>query len=164
MVRAILIGLFLSAPAHPATVLDYTKGKDKYISWINACEYARYSCIDVDLPKVQYKKMRRGLLGYYDGTDTIYIRAGLSGDERREVLMHEMVHYLQKQVGGLRVPGPAKEICTAEEEAFTTVDEWLKDSGLDNLIVGPNWWRPYAHCHPYYNPEWKNMRSWWRIW
>ena len=164
MVRAILVGLFLSAPAYAATVLDYNKGKDKYSSWINACEYTQYSCLEVELPKVKYEGMSKTLLGYYDGSDTIYINSRLNGIARREVLMHEMVHYLQKQVGGLRVPGPAKEICEAEEEAFTVVDQWLEDQDREDLMVGPNWWRPYAHCHPYYNPKWEDMRSWWRIW
>jgi hypothetical protein len=164
MVRAILIGLFLSTPVMAATILDYNKGKDKYSSWIAACEYTPYSCIDVDLPKVTYKALREGLYGYYDGSDTIYIRQGLMGMTRKEVLMHEMVHYLQVQKGGLEIPGYAEPICRAENEAFTVVDEWLIDKGYRHMVVGPTWWRPYKHCYPWYNPKWEDMKSWWTAW
>ncbi len=127
----------------------------KYKAWFQACDYTDYSCIGVKVPKVVSEYMRYSLLGYYDGGGTVYVNRRLRGQELNEVLMHEMVHYLQKQVGGLRVPGYAEPICHAENEAFAVVDLWLKDHGYEDLMRGPRWWVPYRHCYPWYNPDYK---------
>lgn len=144
-------GLFPRTPA-----LDYVSLEQdmnfiaKYKAWFAACDYTSYSCIGVKPPKVVTKVMRRGLLGVYRGGDTIEINRSLRGTELHATLMHEMVHYLQVQKGGLVVPGPAKPICEAEAEAFKVVDQWLSDHGYSDLTRGPDWWRPYAHCRPFY--------------
>jgi hypothetical protein len=128
--------------------------REKYKAWFQACDYSPYTCIGVVPPKVVSEYMRYGLLGYYQGDDTVYINRRLRGQELNEVLMHEMIHYLQAKVGGLPVPGPANLICQAEEEAFTLVDQWLLDHGYGDLRVGPEWWKPYDHCWRWYGPDW----------
>ena len=133
--------------------------KHKYEMWFEACDYTPYTCVGVPVPKVVLEEMRPGLLGQYRGGDTVYIRKGLTGVRLKEVLLHEMIHYLQKQVGGLTVPGPAKEICAAEEEAFTQTDKWLIDNGYDFLVVGKNWWKPYSHCWQWYDPKWPSYSA-----
>jgi len=127
---------------------------DKYTSWINACRYTKYTCAALKTPRVVYKQLRPGLLGYYDGGDTIYIKLGVRGWLRKEILMHESVHYIQKHIGGLVVPGPPYGICKAEAEAFGAVDKWLIDNGKNNMVVGPDWWKPYTHCWKWYDPNW----------
>lgn len=126
----------------------------KYKAWFQTCDYTPYSCIGVKVPKVVTEWMRYGLLGYYNGTDTVYINRRLRGQQLNEVLMHEMVHYLQVQRGGLDVPGYSVDICRAEEEAFSITDQWLIDHGYADLIRGEEWWQPYRHCWKFYKPGW----------
>lgn len=168
MVRVIVAALLMLSIGNPLTEARYTKedvevlireaeyGRefDKYQAFLNACQYTPYSCIKVPVPEVKYVRMQPGLLGYYDGGDTVYIKRGMRGIRRKAVLMHESVHYLQTQVGGLRVPGYAKEICRAEEEAFAAVDNWLIDTKRDSYKVGSKWWVPYKHCRQWYDPKW----------
>ena len=136
----------------------------KYKAWFQACDYTPYSCIGVKVPHVVTEWMRYGLLGYYDGTDIVYVNRRLKGQRLNEVLMHEMIHYLQVQRGGLEVPGYAEPICNAEEEAFFLVDMWLADHSYSDLMRGPEWWRPYYHCYAFYNPayeEWQDDDGYW---
>lgn len=168
IIYALLLSLSLGASADtavaerianeapPLTVYEVAYvSKMKYEMWMEACFYSQYVCANVNVPNVKFEKMRKGLLGYYNGTDTIYIRYGLTGVRLKEVLMHEMIHYIQKQVGGLIVPGPAEQICHAENEAFGLVDQWLIDNRILWLVVGKNWWKPYTHCWKYYDPDWE---------
>lgn len=127
--------------------------REKYKAWFQACDYSPYTCLGVIPPKVVSKPMRYGLLGYYDGGDTVYINLTLRNQELNEVLMHEMIHYLQHVVGGLPVPGPARLICAAEKEAFALTDQWLTDHGYEDLTRGPTWWRAYDHCWRFYGPK-----------
>ena len=133
---------------------------DKYEAWINACFYTRYSCIGVPVAKVQYERLEDGHLGYYDGGDTVVVSTKLRGIVRKEVLMHEFIHYLQTNIGGLEVPGAPAPICAAEEEAFTTTDKWLVDIGKGYMVVGPLWWKAYPHCWRYYDPKWSSYQDW----
>lgn len=136
----------------------------KYKAWFQACDYSPYSCIGIKVPKVVTQWMRYQLLGYYDGSDTVFINRRLRGQRLNEVLMHEMIHYLQVQVGGLSVPGYAEPICRAEEEAFFLVDMWLADHSYSDLMRGPDWWRPYNHCWRFYNPQWVDYGDGSMIW
>jgi hypothetical protein len=134
--------------------------REKYKAWFQACDYSPYSCIGINPPRVITKHMRRGLLGQYRGGGSVLINRKLRGQKLNEVLMHEMIHYLQVQVGGLKVPGAAEPICRAEEEAFTLVDKWLREHGYADLQVGPKWWRPYGHCHEFYKPDYDSRDYW----
>lgn len=165
MVRVIIAVLALSfwAVAEPKELergdraeLEYGRQYDRYEAFLNACEYTTYSCIGLKPPIVEYKSLRRGLLGTYRGGNVIYVRRGLRGYQRKEVLMHETVHYIQAQVGGLVVPGPAKQICYAEEETFKAVDRWLVDMNKEYMVVGPKWWTPYEHCYQWFNPKYRD--------
>lgn len=138
----------------------------KYKAWFQACDYTDYSCIGVNPPQVVSEYMQWGLLGYYDGTGTVYVNRRLRGQQLNATLMHEMVHYLQKMVGGLEVPGYAEPICHAENEAFAVVDLWLEDHGYQDLMRGDTWWKPYRHCYPWYKPGYKAIKRgapfiWW---
>jgi hypothetical protein len=132
--------------------------KLKYDMWLEACLYTRYSCEGVPVPKIKYEGMRQGLYGYYDGGDTVFVNKNLWGSQRRATLFHEMVHYLQAKVGGLRVPGPSYDICMAEDEAFSETDDWWDRVGMPGKKRG-NWWGPYRHCWQYIEEieekEWK---------
>jgi hypothetical protein len=151
---ALLAVTLLSGFDSSETAKFYREMKLKYDTWISVClNLDQYSCIMLAVPKVEYKVMRRGLLGYFDGSDTVYVNKTLKGDKRRATLYHEMVHYLQHERGGLQVPGPAEPICRAEAEAFKETDEWLEAIGRRDLKRGPKWWRPYRHCYPWYGPK-----------
>ena len=148
----VLIAALMATTAVGAA--DYGTEYDKYKAWLAACDYTQYTCTGITPPKVVRKPMRPGLLGTYRGGDVIYINKTLGqGTPIQRVLMHEMVHYLQAKVGGLQVPGPAKEICAAEAEAFTQVDKWLIDVGRPDLVVGKDWWKAYTHCYEWYKPN-----------
>jgi len=107
-----------------------------------------YSCDGIAMPKIVYEEMRKGLQGQYRGGDSIYINEELEGLQKKSVLFHEFVHYLQVQVGTLRVPGPPAEICDAEAEAFALTDAWRAANGMER--IGENWWKPYWYCWEYY--------------
>lgn len=40
------------------------------------------ACDNIDAPVIVYEPMEGGLMGYYDGSDTIYVRDELKGDAR----------------------------------------------------------------------------------
>lgn len=134
----------------PGSHVQYVAQKMRYDIWIEACLYTKYDCTGVAVPKVQFKKLRQGLYGYYDGSDTVYVSSAVSRLQKKATLYHEMIHYLQVQKGGLRVPGPAKEICAAEAEAFAEGDKRWDRLGKPSKKRGPNWWLPYQHCWKYY--------------
>ncbi len=148
-ILSLLLGVF-SGDTSPT----YVRDKDTYEVWTEACFRTQYTCGLTELPKIMRVELEPGLLGYYDGTDKIYVLKGLRGLRYKEVVMHEMIHYIQKQVGKAEIPGPAESICRLEAEAFTVVDKWLLDSGEQWLMVGPDWWKPYVHCWPWYDPDW----------
>ena len=85
-------------------------------------------------------------MGYYEGGDIIYIRKGLSVRDTMEVLIHEQVHYLHDQLQMIEIPGPAKEVCWSENEAWTIEGLW---SGDDNS----KWWKQYPYCWEWYADE-----------
>jgi hypothetical protein len=129
--------------------------------WIEACfNFERLSCIELQVPNVEFQKMPSGLYGYYDGGRTVYVNKKLKGDKRRATLHHEFIHYIQKYRGGLIVPGPAEQICRAEEEAFALTDAWWERIGRPNMKRGPKWWKPYTHCYKWYADA-KARRGWW---
>jgi hypothetical protein len=74
-------------------------------------------------------------------------------------MIHEMIHYLHVQEGIINIPGYAPELCWSENEAFTLVDIWWEWIGKPEKKRGPNWWKPYTHCWPYYNPNF-NIWEW----
>jgi hypothetical protein len=110
-----------------------------------------YSCAGIDMPIVVYEEMSENMRGQYRGGDTIFINENLEGLEMKSTLFHEFVHYMQVQVGTLRVPGPPDEICDAEAEAFALTDAWREINGLER--VGPSWWKPYWYCWEFYGSE-----------
>lgn len=143
----------------------YLRSYDKYFTWSWACQLVRDSdtgsCVGLLAPKVQYEEMRYGLRGYYDAGDTIFINRQLrKGVDVRATLIHEMIHYIHVQNGTIPLPGPAKEVCWSENEAFTLVDLWLVTIGRPDKQRG-DWWGAYPYCWNYYGPS---AGSWWGIW
>jgi len=118
-----------------------------------ACRLLRdvYSCEGVPMPTVVYLDLGEGLNGQYKGGSEIYINEDLEGLQRRSTLVHEFVHYMQVQVGNLKVPGPPQQICAAEAEAFALTDAWRDIHGMDR--IGENWWKPYWYCWKWYASE-----------
>ena len=147
--------------------LDYGRQLDRYSAFIIVCEIAPYNCISVTPPTVVYMTLLPLAYGRYPGGDSIIIQQGLTGGKRREVLIHETVHYVQAKVGGLIIPGPVKAICYAEEEAFGVVDDWLISINKSYRTRGSDWWKPYPHCYQWFNPAWADsgpLRRWlWTI-
>lgn len=132
---------------------QYERGYAKYYGWQMACEQTLYSCSEHEMPKVVYEYTRRGLYGYYEGGDTVFVSSRLTGMQLKATVIHEMIHYLHVQEDLITVPGFAEPICWSENEAFTKVDNWLEQQGYGWMKRGPNWWEPYTHCWPYYQPN-----------
>jgi hypothetical protein len=127
--------------------------ESEYWTWRRTCSMLRevYQCGMLSMPKVEYEEMRPGLLGYYKGGDTIWINSSLSGKEKVSTLIHEYTHYLQVKRGNLILPGPAKQVCDAEAEAFMFTDVYRRS--VDLPLNYPNWWRAYPYCWQYYAPR-----------
>ena len=157
----VLMAVLTMTVMGPVDASTYREQKFRYDMWIEACfRVARLHCGTMAPPKVKFERMRRGLYGYYDGGDTVFVNKSINSLQKRATLLHEMIHYIQSKVGGLPVPGPAKLICAAEEEAFRLTDQWLIDIGFPDKVRGPNWWRPYTHCYKWYGNE-RARRGWW---
>lgn len=124
----------------------------KWIAWDMLCfELRDVDCSGVKAPEVrtfQQNPFRPGLMGYYQGGDTIYIRADLKGANREEVLAHEMSHYLDVILLDTPVPGPARDICFSEKRAWAVSDAYWTKYGHPNKVVGSNWADWYSHCTP----------------
>lgn len=117
-------------------------------AWLDMCqllidEEVGYACNRLMMPLVVYEEMEPGLLGWYDGGDTIYINADLRSTQLFEVLMHEGVHYVHVQHGIIIVPGPAIQVCWSENEAWTLTGIFYNE---DNS----KWWRAYPYCWQFY--------------
>jgi len=118
------------------------------MAWLDMCqllvdERAGYHCARLMPPLVVYEEMREGLYGYYDGSDTIYVRSDLTGTDLFETLMHEGIHYVHVQLQILELPAPAIEVCWSENQAWMLTGAYYNE---DNS----NWWRAYPHCWQYY--------------
>ena len=128
--------------------------------WNSLCSWTKripLNCEGVDAPRVVYfqQSLYPHLNGYYKGGDIIYISDKLTGKQKSSTIFHEMVHYLQAMKGGLEVPGPARQVCAAEEQAFRFTDIYRAYIGLDK--IGDDWWKPYWYCWAYYAPAGSKM-------
>ena len=127
--------------------------KAKYRMWNMLCfELRDVDCTGMPVPKVKKfaaNPLRPGLAGYYDGSDTVYIRRDIMGAAREEVLAHEFSHYADVQLGITNVPGFAEEICFSEKRAWAVSDNYWIKYGRPSLAVGTTWTEWYKHCTPY---------------
>lgn len=116
------------------------------------------SCEGIERPKVVYFKAadQPGMNGYYRGGNLLYISDKLEGKKKSTTIFHETVHYLQVMSGGLKLPGPARQICRAEEQAFRFTDIYMDYIGFDEK-VGDDWWKRYWYCWRFYAPEGSKM-------
>ena len=128
--------------------------------WETLCRWVEgvpLSCEGIDPPSVVYfqKKLYPSTRGYYRGGNLIYISDRMEGKQKSSTIFHETVHYLQVMSAGFKVPGPARQICYAEEQAFIITDIYRDYIGLDK--IGDDWWRPYWYCWAYYAPQGSKM-------
>lgn len=149
MVRGIVLVVLFATLG----VVNYSKPEDP---WVTTCRlYEKHEqavvCKNIKKPKIKLEEMRQGLLGYYDGTDTIHINKDLKGKDKTATTIHEMVHYLDKMWLGLVVPGPAEPICRSEDKAWFIEGVWWGIQGHPEK-ARPDWWKYYPHCWPYYAP------------
>jgi hypothetical protein len=110
------------------------------------------ACDQLDAPKIVYEEMRDGLMGYYDAGDTIFVNSETEGDFRTSVLIHEMVHYIDKLWLDMQVPGPAVEICKSEDKAWFIEGVWWGLIGRPDE-ARTDWWKSYPHCWEWYAPR-----------
>ena len=109
-------------------------------------------CSALSPPHIIWGPLDR-LVGMYNGKETIYVVEGLFGYDRKAVLMHESIHYVQTKLDGLELPNWPELVCPAENQAFTLTDEWLRDQIQYQYIVGPEWWQNYSYCREFYDPD-----------
>jgi hypothetical protein len=109
-------------------------------------------CENLKPPTIIYEVMNRpGLMGYYDGDETIHVNKELKGRDRLATTIHEMVHYLDVKWGGLPLPGPAEMVCHSEDKAWFIEGVWWGVQGLHEK-ARHDWWKSYPYCWPYYAP------------
>jgi len=142
--------------AKPTELELYRLERARYRVWHDLCfEYRDISCLGMVPPKIESfnpNPLRPGLLGFYDGSDTIYVRSNLGGWDLEEVLAHEMSHYWDSEAGITEIPGPALDICFSEKRAWAVSDAFWLSKGYyedSNKIVGAAWVNWYAHCTPH---------------
>lgn len=129
----------------------YQINRIRFRVWSDLCmEYRKVSCAGMPVPQVEVflpNPVRPGLMGFYDGSDTVYVKKDLRGYELEEVLAHEMSHYWDVQAKWTRVPGPAREVCFSEKRAWAVSDKVNAKYGRD--LIGSKWVQWYFHCTPY---------------
>lgn len=128
--------------------------RTKYLAWNMLCFDLRdIDCTGIPVPKVMTFRpsaSRPGLSGFYDGSDTIYVRNNLRGRALEDVMVHEMSHYADMFViPGFTVPGYARSICFSEKRAWAVSDAYNIRYGYPKLVVGETWVNWYAHCRKY---------------
>lgn len=128
--------------------------RTKYIAWNMLCFDLRdVDCTGIPVPNLKLFRplpQRPNLLGYYDGSDTIYVRNNLRGRALEEVLTHEMSHYADMFViPGFEVPGYARSICFSEKRAWAVSDAYHVRYGYPRKVVGERWVNWYSHCRKY---------------
>lgn len=150
MKKLVVLTVALAASCSPYM----TKLEKESKAWATMCNLAKgmeYSCDGITPPQVVYEPMEEGLLGYYEGNDTIFVNSELQGNDKMAVLIHEMVHYLHARLGIYSIPGPASEVCQSEDEAWLIEGVWWGSIGKPKN-VNLNWWYSYPHCWPYFAP------------
>lgn len=125
----------------------------RYRVWLDLClDYrTEVSCGNIRPPQIkifQPSPFRPGLMGFYAGGDTIYLKRGLTITQREEVYAHEASHYLDASLGMTNVPGTAEEVCFSEKRAWAVTDMFWTRKGTSN-IIGEKWVDWYKHCQPY---------------
>jgi len=140
----LLVGIFGCA----TTGENYKQEQLNGVAWAITCDLLEnegigYLCMRMMPPMVHYEKMRPGLYGYYDGGPMIYVNSELNQQKTINVLIHEQVHYIHVQLQILSIPGPAREVCWSENEAWKIEGLY---SGQDNSL----WWKYYPHCWEWY--------------
>ncbi len=127
---------------------NYKQEQLNGVAWAITCDLLEnegigYLCMRMMPPMVTYEKMRPGLQGYYGGGPMIYVNSELNQRKTIHVLIHEQVHYIHTQLQILEIPGPTKEVCWSENEAWYIEGLY---SGEDNS----RWWIYYPHCWEFY--------------
>ena len=133
---------------------EYDQQLERYNTWAEICVYGPYSCEGVLPPKVDYVNTLGTSYGRYEGNGTVLINDNIDYAQRVSTLYHEMIHYLQVEVGGATIPDYPVFICPMEEEAFAEGDKRWDRVGRPDMKRGPNWWYSYRHCYEYYDPNW----------
>lgn len=139
---------------------ELKKPRIKYRMFDKLCFDLRdVDCTGIKPPRIfLFKKnpMRPGLAGYYNGDDIVYIRADLVGDQREEVLAHEMSHYVDNELGLLpEMPvfnGDTDGIiglCMSEKRAWAVSDNYWRSAFQPRKVVGSMWTNWYKHCTPH---------------
>jgi hypothetical protein len=113
--------------------------------WRVTCEllsqYRNYTCTGIPKPTVIFVNLP-GKFGKYPGGGIIYIRVGMSEELRLDTLVHEMVHYIHDVKKIVAIPGPSREVCKSEAEAY----ELTSLIGPNNSRWHARWYRLYPKC------------------
>jgi hypothetical protein len=119
-------------------------------SWENACRISGYECETVPMPALEHRDLSslgRGVRGaYYWGSKTVLIDDDIKLDDPLfiNVLIHEIVHYLQENAPD---NNPNMWRCQRENEAWNVGNIWSLEQGDERLIIR-DWWRAYPGCGP----------------
>ena len=97
-----------------------------YVQWATEAQMVRVA--GANDPSARQHAREQGLrLGgmYIPGSNSIYLLEGLDLDDPRHqsILVHELVHYVQDQLG---VTGTTQQI---EAQAYALQEQWLQEHG-----------------------------------
>jgi hypothetical protein len=112
------------------------------VAWHLACELSRYDCAGVEPPWIYITPIAGwNARGVTIADRSVYIDPNWSNfedPESMQVLVHEMVHYLQVHVGGSITNGLIRnpiEACIIEGEAFEVSNEYAVMVGREDLLT-----------------------------
>jgi hypothetical protein len=123
----------------------------------DACDISRYTCRAVPLPVLEVRDLSywgRGVRGIYAGGPQVYIDDNVKYESPlfKVVLVHEIVHYLQRFA-------PENDLwqsnCSREGEAFEVAGKYAVKMGWPERDRRSNWWYSYR-CN---GTEWPEPAS-----
>lgn len=149
-----VVGLFLAAAVSLSALPEPKSPEQKALEY--GCAVLNRDCSGVYLPKVQYDYLGmmgiRGTVGILDERVVVILDATLysgirEGDVRAmAVLVHEMVHAVDIQVGLANLPvQDMANICRSEGRAFHVANQYMIDSGLPDA-TRYSWLQSYSQC------------------
>ena len=126
MKRLSLLVLLLISSTSPAVTQNALD-----VAFADTCKLSVYSCYGVERPKVIFMPLRNGLLGLYiSGMNIVYLNDMLQYADpmlAKQVLVHEMTHYLQW------VYDAPRDRCLWEAEAFAVSNLYVSKNGRPDL-------------------------------
>lgn len=118
------------------------------------CGVREIDCSNIAPPVVVTLPLQQmGIWGIYESnwdSDVVFIDPYLPVAWQKVVGVHEMSHYLDYQLGGLRRKEDGAydvtELCQSESDGFRVANAWVWYVGYDQEYARYDWRNDYLHC------------------